>query len=193
MQVNTTGSICGRSTVVSGNPVTLEHISSLECHESRSHRHSVSFTGGIHGLLISVSTHGTRNTMMDQWSSDAKPDRGYNNDDTESASDGRMMIHKTKRGRWQKVEFTVTEKRRILELGRMELKEEFEKLQAETLDSLPDSYKLMFGRIGFARCDGRNVILPVLILNPYDAPRNVRSSWVGAFNSVSVCAWHAER
>lgn len=63
----------------------------------------------------------------------------------------------------------------------------FEQERDEILRQLPDAYKNMFGRIGFAKWS--NMTLPVLILNPYDVPpRPVRAQWLGHFQNVRVFA-----
>lgn len=50
-------------------------------------------------------------------------------------------------------------------------KKKFEKEREKTLGELPDSIKDMFGQIGFAPSDDHeNVIVPVLVVSPYDVP-----------------------
>lgn len=61
----------------------------------------------------------------------------------------------------------------------------FEQERDEILGHLPDAYKSMFGRIGFAKWS--TMTLPVLILNPFHVPpRPVREQWLGHFRNVRV-------
>jgi hypothetical protein len=68
------------------------------------------------------------------------------------------------------------------------LREAFEEERDEILKQLPDTYKSMFGRIGFAKWSG--MTLPVLILNPYHVPPYpVRQQWFKQYENVSLpCA-----
>jgi hypothetical protein len=64
------------------------------------------------------------------------------------------------------------------------LREAFEEERDESLRQLTDTYKSMFGRIGFAKWS--TMTLPVLILNPYHVPPYpVRQQWFQQLDNVS--------
>jgi len=78
-------------------------------------------------------------------------------------------------------------KQRILEGAIHDAKKEFEKLKAETLSAIPETYKSMFGQIGFTKW--KKEMIPVLILSPFDvSPGPVRDGWLQMFERVSSVA-----
>lgn len=78
-------------------------------------------------------------------------------------------------------------KTKLLEDSRADAKEDFEGEREETLASLPVAYKQMFGKIGFTKYGKKKLLIPVLILSPYDVPGgedSVRDQWLAMFKRV---------
>jgi hypothetical protein len=71
----------------------------------------------------------------------------------------------------------------ILRDGIAWAKKEFEEERDQILNSIPESYKSMFGQIGFVNWG--KLPYPVLILNPYNIPPGpVRNQWISMFKKV---------
>jgi len=72
---------------------------------------------------------------------------------------------------------------------RLVLQSEFNKERAGILASLPDTYKNLWGRVGFAKTNWGNEWLPCLFLGPYDvSPTSaMRQLWIDTFVSNIVC------
>jgi hypothetical protein len=63
----------------------------------------------------------------------------------------------------------------------------FEEERDAVLASIPESYRALFGQIGFYPWS--KSLLPVLIVSPYDVPPSpVRKQWLEMFNKVSFGA-----
>jgi hypothetical protein len=72
-----------------------------------------------------------------------------------------------------------------IDIERAAAKAEFEAKKAEVDEHMPQSYRDMFGQIGFFRWS--KTLLPVLILDPFDVPPGeVRILWLEYFDRVSV-------
>lgn len=70
--------------------------------------------------------------------------------------------------------------------AKRDAKADFEAQRKEVLDQVPEDYKKMFGRVGFARWG--DAVIPALIVSPYDIPMgegSPRETWLGMFNNVS--------
>jgi hypothetical protein len=71
----------------------------------------------------------------------------------------------------------------ILLDGKAWAKKEFEEERDRILNSLPESYKSLFGQIGFVKWG--KVEYPALILNPYYIPPGpVRNQWISMYKKV---------
>jgi hypothetical protein len=84
-------------------------------------------------------------------------------------------------------EATIKRKEKLLELARADAKANFEELQKEVLDRVPEDYKKMFGQSGFAKW-GARTFYPALIVSPYDVPMgegSPRDQWLEMFGNVS--------
>jgi hypothetical protein len=63
----------------------------------------------------------------------------------------------------------------------------FEEERDAVLASIPESYRALFGQIGFYPWS--KSLLPVLIVSPFDVPPSpVRKQWLEMFNKVSFSA-----
>lgn len=75
-----------------------------------------------------------------------------------------------------------------LEEERSKVKKEFEKKRSEVLAALPETYKSLFGRVGFAKTNYGNEWLPCLFLGPYDVPPTspMRQLWMEMFDKLET-------
>jgi hypothetical protein len=71
----------------------------------------------------------------------------------------------------------------ILRDEKEKAKKDFEEERDRILNSIPESYKSMFGQIGFVTWG--KVPYPVLIVNPYNTPPgHIRNQWISMFKKV---------
>jgi hypothetical protein len=91
---------------------------------------------------------------------------------------------------------TADTNQQILRDGIAWAKREFEEERDRILNSIPESYKSMFGQIGFVKWRGK-VDYPVLILNPYCVPTDpARNQWISMYKKVRLSlyaysSWHS--